>query len=539
MTVAIALPTLVLSDDEKAGVEGLRQRLVSVRVHNKIKSDLFEAKTAPEDLGIAAPKGLPDVINAVLGWPGTVVTALDERLENRGWLGAFEDELAAVFRDNYLDVESGRCHLDALIYGVGFVTVGRGDVAAGEPEVLVTAESTEACTVEWDYRSRRARAALSQTTDDYGTVVMETLYLPNETIRFEKAPGGRLAVVSRDVHNLGRVPVARMLNQERASDVRGRSEITRPIAYATRAAARTLSGMEINREFYTSPKWTILNADPEVFGLSAEKSPEQNAQAGFKATAGKLNVVPPQVDDDGNPVTPSFHEFRPAPPTPYIEQIRMYGDMVCSAASLPPYYLGFRTENPPSADSIRQQESPLAKRAERRQKSFGHGWREVALLALRLSGIEVSAADAREIAVDWRDPYTPTRSAATDEATKLIGAGVLSASSKVTRDRVGMSPQEQAQLASEDRRSNGALAAMRARQDGAPVESAGQADIDAAKAMREKYEALGVAIRAGVDPEDAAASLDLAGIKFTGATPVSLRPPGQAFTGPSQEPAEA
>lgn len=364
------------------------------------------------------------------------------------------------------------------------------------------------------------------------------LYLPDETIRFEKSPGGRLAVVSRDVHNLGRVPVARMLNRDRASDVLGRSEITRAVAYYTRAAVRTLSGMEINREFYTSPKWTILNADPEVFGLSESKSPEQNAQAGFKATAGKLNVVPPQVDENDDPVTPSFHEFRPAPPTPYIEQIKAYSQLLAAESGIPAPYLGFVTDNPSSADSIRQQEYRLVKRAERRQTSFGYGWREVGRLALEMMG-DFDPDSFREVGVNWRDAATPTRAAAADEAAKLIGSGVLTAGSVVTRDRVGFSPQEQAQLAAEERRSNGALAAMRARQEGTPVESSGQADIDAAEGVREKYEALGVAIRAGVDPEDAAASLDLAGLKFTGATPVSLRPPGQAFAGPTQEPTEA
>lgn len=46
-----------------------------------------------------------------------------------------------------------------------------------------------------------------------------------------------------------------------------------------------------------------------------------------------------------------------------------------------------------------------------------------------------------------------------------------------------------------------------------------------ASEMKAKYDALGVAIRAGVDPDDAAQRLGLAGTKFTGAVPVSLRMP--------------
>lgn len=535
MTVAIALPTLSLSEDEAEAADALRQRLVSVRGHNLVKARLYEGHTLPEDLGIAAPKDLPDLISAVLGWPGTVVDVLEERLGLRTWVGADATPLGDVFRDNHLDIESGRGHLDSLIYGVGFVTVGTGDEAAGEPDVLVTVESTESCTVDWDFRLRRARSALSQTRDEHGVVVSESLYLPDETVRFEKAPGGRLVVVARDEHGLGRVPVARMLNRDRASDVGGRSEITRAVAYLTRAAVRTLSGMEINREFYTSPKWTILNADPEVFGLSEGKSPRQNAEAGFKATAGKLNVVPPQVDEDGNPVTPSFHEFRPAPPTPYIEQMKAYSQLLAAESGIPAPYLGFVTDNPSSADSIRQQEYRLVKRAERRQTSFGYGWLEVARLALQVLG-EYDPVAFRDVGVSWQDAATPTRAAAADEAAKLIGSGVLSATSAVTLDRIGLSPQEQQQIKTEQRAADGGglLEAIMARQsegEGQAASTQGQQDIDAAKAMREKYEALGVAIRAGVDPESAARTIGLDSIKFTGATPVSLRPPGAAFGG--------
>lgn len=43
--------------------------------------------------------------------------------------------------------------------------------------------------------------------------------------------------------------------------------------------------------------------------------------------------------------------------------------------------------------------------------------------------------------------------------------------------------------------------------------------------MKAQFDALGVAIRAGVDPDDAARRVGLPGITFTGATPVSLRQP--------------
>lgn len=43
--------------------------------------------------------------------------------------------------------------------------------------------------------------------------------------------------------------------------------------------------------------------------------------------------------------------------------------------------------------------------------------------------------------------------------------------------------------------------------------------------MKQQFDALGVAIRAGVDPDEAATRVGLDGIGFTGATPVALRLP--------------
>lgn len=463
----ISLPLLKLSDDERESAWLLRMKLQSVRVKNREKSDLYEAKRTALDLGISAPKHLPEMVNAVLGWPGTVVDVTEERLDLRGWISEVDLGLDDVFRDNQLDVESGRAHLDALVYGPGFVAVGRGDQALGEPEVLVTVEATESCTVEWDYRLRRAKSALSQTRDEYGIVVLETLYLPDETIMFERVRG-ELVVVHRDRHGLGRVPVARMLNRDRASDVTGRSEITRAVVYYTDAAVRTALGMEINREFYTSPKWTVLNADPEVFGLSEDNSPEENRRAGWSATSGRLNVVPPQEDVEGNAVTPQFHEFRPAPPTPYIDQIRAYSQLLAAESGIPAPYLGFVTDNPSSADAIRQQEYRLVKRAERRQTSFGVAWREVAYLSLLMRDGVVDPEVFRTVGVNWRDAATPTRAAAADEAQKLIAAQVFPPDSTVTYDRIGLSTLEQQQLAQDKRRAG--VSALISKLDVPPVD---------------------------------------------------------------------
>ena len=46
--------------------------------------------------------------------------------------------------------------------------------------------------------------------------------------------------------------------------------------------------------------------------------------------------------------------------------------------------------------------------------------------------------------------------------------------------------------------------------------------------MKTQADAMGVLIRAGVDPENAADQVGLDGVEFTGAVPVSLRVPEKA-----------
>ena len=129
--------------------------------------------------------------------------------------------------------------------------------------------------------------------------------------------------------------------------------------------------------------------------------------------------------------------------------------MVAAESAIPVTYFGFQSDNPPSADAIRAMESRLIKRAELRQRTFGRSLQEVGRLALLVRDGEVPA-DYSQVSTKWRDPATPTRSAAADEVVKLVGAGVLPADSEIVLDRIGLDPSEKAQITAERRRANAA-----------------------------------------------------------------------------------
>ena len=430
-------------DGERELIDKMNRRLALHGAANAEAEAFYDGTHLTQNLGISTPPKMQG-LHTIAGWGGTVVDVLEERLDWLGWTSEVDTfGLDEVYAANGLDVDSGMVHLDALIFGVSFVTVGAG--YDGEPHPLVTPHSPTSATVSWDRRTRRASSALVVSTDDDGQVSQVTLYTPDETAIFEHRQGV-WAAVDRDRHNLGRVPVVAVPNRTRASRDLGRSEITKAVRYYTEAACRTLLGLEINREFYNAPQRVGLNIRDEDFEDEAG-----NPVSPWTAIMGRVWNVPPNGPDEPEP---DVKQFNPASPAPYIDQVRGYATLLAAEAGIPPSYLGYPGDQAASADAIRALESRLVKRAERRQTTFGRSWIEVARLALLVRDGAVPE-DFSTVSTRWRDAATPTRAAAADEAAKLVGANVLPADSSVTYDRIGLSPAEQRQLRTDVRRSVG------------------------------------------------------------------------------------
>lgn len=419
---------------------GLIQHLVKkLRHHDSKNAELeryYEGKNRLKDLNISIPPALK-LVDSVVGWAGTSVDVLEERLDFEGFIGADTLGLDEVFRANELDLEGSLGHKDALIYGVGFVFVGKG--MEGEADPLITIESPKKATAVYDMRSRRITAALLANRDDFGDVLSGSLYLPNETIAFGTFKN-TFYEVARDIHNMGRVPVSALVNNPRSGDPHGRSEITKAVRSYTDSAMRTLLGAEVAREFYSAPQRFVLGAKEDLF-LDADGNPLNP----WSVIQGRMLGVP-YNDDDG--VMPQVGQFTANSPAPYFEQIRQYAQLIAAETAIPASYLGFQTDNPASADAIRQMEARLVKRAERRQRQFGRTWSEVAKLSLLVRD-GVIPAEAKDIRPIWRDASTPTRAAAADEAVKLIQAGVLTPDSDIVYNRIGLSDSDKQVLKAE------------------------------------------------------------------------------------------
>ena len=424
-----------LSPQELAMIEQLHKKLRHHDGKNSTLERYYEGKNRLKDFNISIPPQLKTV-ESVVGWAGTAVQVLEERLDFEGWMGADALGLDDVYRVNDLDVESSLGHLDALIFGTGFVVIGTG--RDGEANPLITIESPKRMTGVYDLRLRRLVAAMSMDRNEKGEAESGALYLPDYTVTFTFVDGLPYEV-NRDEHHLGRVPVVALPNNPRSSDPHGRSEITPAVRSYTDSAMRTLLGAEVAREFYSAPQRYILGADEDLFLDS-----DGNQMNPWQVYQGRVLGVP--ANQDGQ--IPQVGQFAANDTRPYFDQLKAYAQMISAETAIPASYLGFQTDNPASADAIRQMEARLVKRAERRQRQFGRAWQEVARLSLlvRDGSIPAEAANLRPV---WRDASTPTRAAAADEAVKLIAAGVFTPDSEVTYNRIGLTDTDKQVLKSE------------------------------------------------------------------------------------------
>lgn len=438
----------------------MRTILQSRRGENIQSEKYYTGKIAVRNLKIAIPVELEN-LGVVSDWPTTVVNSYHERMVFLGWRDGGRygmRELAAVTNAQIAIWES---ILDSLVFGVGFTAIDLDYDGIWKAQAVAPTEGT----LLWDAHSHRPTHGYRLRTLTDGTT-QEVLYAPYYTYYLKSGPGLSPAqhpeVVDVVPTGLPCPAVDRVRNQLRSSQWYGRSLLTPAVRYYTQAAARTLMGMEYNREFYTTPKWHIKNATMDMFTDSDNPSPTEKARAGWDATTGSVLTLPPP--EDGEPEM-DIGQFAANPPTPYVEQLRTYSQLMGSATGIPTSYLGFSTENPPSADAIRAWLERLVRGCSSQQRLISPdvrhlGWMLHFLNQERTPWSEF-ATSTREL---WENPATPTLSSDADAVTKLTAENIVPAQSDWVYDRLGITEEEREDFRSSSRTSALSMIAQRAQQ---------------------------------------------------------------------------
>ena len=397
---------MALSLDETRIVNDLTNALTVVNHIDEKHDRYYEGQQRLEQIGLAVPPELRR-FETVVNWPRLVLDSLNERLDVKAFMLPGEDMSDAGLREgwdaNDLDSEAPKLHLDAFIYGRGFVCAGAPD-ERGEPPRL-TVESPREITVRIDPRTRRVIEGLRLYGQDDNDLTPQnaTLYRPDETLWLEKDDNGRWVEVDRDPHNLGRVPIIPFFNRLRPGRWGGISEMTDVIPL-TDAAARTLTNLQLAGETHAVPGKYALGVSKGDF-VDDAGNPLPVWEAYFNSIWATANKDAKVGQFDATSLS-NFHDT-----------VNHYARLVSALSGLPPHFLGFSSENPASADAIRSSESRLVKRAELKQRQFGDSWGRVMAYYMRLRDGEWP--DERRIKVEWHDASTPTVAARTDAVVKL------------------------------------------------------------------------------------------------------------------------
>jgi hypothetical protein len=425
----------LLSSDEEKAVALLQLELDFRRFRFDIINAYYEGEMRISNLGVSIPPQLAN-LKTVVGWPRVVVDSIDERLDVEGFRYSdapdADADLWGIWQANDLDLESQLAHLDALVYGRSFVTVGAPDDPDDPP--LITVDSPKEMVVTIDPRTRKVTSAFREVRERL-SVRWATLYLPGETVSLEM-DGSAWQVTDRNTHGLGVVPVVPMVNRARTGDRHGRPEITPELISITDAACRTLLGMEVAREFFAAPQRWILGAPESSF-----MAPDGTAKTAWETYIGRVLAL--ERDSEGN--VPSVGQFSAGDPKSFTAIIDEYAKLVTSMTGLPPEYLGITTSNPASADAIRMNSDRLITKCRRKQRSFEGAWENVMRMALLIRDGSVQP-EANSMETLWRNPEIPTPAATSDALFKQAQMGAVPAQSDVVLERLGYSALERLRI---------------------------------------------------------------------------------------------
>lgn len=353
----------------------------------------------------------------VLFWPQLAVDSVAERLKLEGFRrpdqASGDDQLWEIWQANDMDAGAPRAHVEALVFGRSYVTVGSPDEPDDPP--VITDESAMDMIATTDPRTRETAAAVRRWASDgveqsARIADMATLYLPDVTIIYAKQKDGSWAEQSRDDHELGAVPVVPILNRVRRKRPLGVSEL-KPVLPLSDAACKIATDMMVGANFHALPKyWAVGVAESDFTDENG------NPISVWKNVAGRIWSTENELAKLG--------QFNSSDLSNFHKTLDALAQQVSSIYGLPPHYLGFSTDNPASAEGIKSAEARLNLRAELKQGMLDVSWEQVMRLALRLMTGQWDKA-LKRLTTAWRDPATPTIAQAADAATKAYQAGII------------------------------------------------------------------------------------------------------------------
>ena len=439
------------------------------RPRNVLRSVYYDGKQAFKDFGISVPDQLRD-IDQTLEWQAKGVSALVDRSNLEGFIapGVTDDpfDIEGILADNNFYAEFPQASQSAAIHACSFLSVSRGDVQSGEPDVLILPRAADASAGIWNNRRRGMTGFLSVVdTDDVGRPTELVMYLPEKTVTL-MIQGNRILVDSRP-NPLGEVSVAPLVHNPDLKRPFGKSRITRSAMYYTDAALRTITRSEVHAEAFAGPQYWILGA--------SAKSVMGNDR--YKAVMGRVFGMT-ENKDTGD--IPDVKRFETGSPQPHAEHLRMWATLFAGDQGLSVSSLGVVQDNPSSAEAIYAAKEDLIIDARKFNKSLGFGASKAVRLAVRLrDGADVEVDDLRRLTAMFTDPSMTSPTAAADAFVKRASAIPGFADSEVGLESAGLTREQIARFRADQRSSTVGSFMERIAQAGVPLSDRARAAADA------------------------------------------------------------
>lgn len=530
MSVFSVLPSVSdgLSGEQVTVIRELFGVWESKRERNILRSVYYDGLSPLKDFGISIPPQMKN-IRLAMDWPEKTVRELAKRNMFDGFvLPGVEGtpfDLGGVLSANRFNLEFKQGVISAYKHSCAFITVAKGDVSAGEPEVVVQIRSAEWSAGLWDKRRREMSAALAITDTTDGAVTGFTAYLPGLVVTCERSNGRWF--VDQQVTGVRRVLVEPLTYDPQLDRPFGRSRITRRVMTLTDQAVRSMVRAEVAAEFFAAPQRYVLGHDN-----SAEFDT-------WKAVTGRLLAI--SKDEDGD--APTVGQFPQMSMQPHMEMYRSLSGQFAGSTGVPLNALGIVADNPASAEAIYAAELSLTMEARDSNEVFRTALERTAqnIVMLR-DGLSEPSDELLALQARFVPPEIASPVSSADALIKLSAVFPWLADSPVALERAGFSRPEIDRLLADKKsaelRANvaGLVAAFEGttKPDGGVGESAGAADesvledeLKNAQILKTKLDAIGVARRAGVNAASAADLVGLQGIKFDPGTPITLKQPGE------------
>ena len=334
----------------------LMNKLAQKRNRSRLRYKYYEMKNVVNDFQITTPPKLR-WLQVCLGWCPKAVDSLADRLQ-------FKEFKNDTFNLNYIydmnskDILFDSAILSALITSCSFIYIREGE--DGFPCLqVIDGRNATGIIDPITYMLSEGYAVLER--DDKGNVLLDAYFEPGKTT-FYPVNGKPYEITSEAPYPL-LVPIIFRPDAKRPF---GHSRISRACMNLVQASLRTLKRAEISSEFYSFPQKYIT-------GLSNDAEPLDTWMATISSF---LNFT---KDEDGD--APTLGQFSAHSMSPYIDELKMYASLFAGESGLTLDDLGFITDNPSSAESIKAAHESLRLTARKAQRTFGIGFLNAGYLA--------------------------------------------------------------------------------------------------------------------------------------------------------------